>query len=525
MASRTTLIVAAIVVIIVVAGIAWYYASKGEEKTPPPPTTPETSQPIQTTPQTTPPETASTPTTRTTPTTTPTTTATTTKPASPTTTPPPTTTTTTTVAEEEYKIVIGSSEIRVSKEFYEFVEKAKKGEVKVTINFWTSMLPFEVNVMKKAVEAFEKEYPGITVKYSGTVQNLKEAVKAAVVAGDTENGPHIFTWAHDWTGELAEGGYIVPLDKYLPPETLEDLQEQYLSAAYSAGTYKLHLYGVPWAGEAIALVCNAEMVEGPIESFSELEQIMKEHYNPDKETYGLAYQVDPYHIYPFITAFGGYYYDDKTGSVGVNSTGTIEGLKFFLSHILVYMDTSDLGHETQLKVFIEKRAPCIITGPWNIPAIKDAVPEIFVQAIPPIDGKTPKPFSGIKLFWITSLAEKDKDKLYASILFALWFTLNDDNIKMLVDEAGFIPVKRSVVKYVATNMDNYPIIGGFLQSISNSIPMPKSPEMSKVWGPVANALSAIITVYKEKGLQEALDQVKPTLDKAQAEILESLKGG
>jgi arabinogalactan oligomer/maltooligosaccharide transport system substrate-binding protein len=517
MASRTALIAGIIIVIVIIAGVAAYLATRGGKK------------PATTTPTTVAPATTATPTPTTPPPTTttksPTTTTTTTTAATPSPTTTTITITTTPPASKVYTITIGTSKIRVSKDFYDFVQKVKKGEIHVTINFWTSMMPFEVKVIKQSIAMFEKEYPGIEVKYSGTVQNLKEAVKAAVVAGDVEHGPHVFTWAHDWTGELAEGGYIIALDKYLPPETIEDLQKQYLAVAYSAGVYKLHLYGLPWAAEALALICNADMVKGPIKTFSELEQIMKQHYNPKKGTYGLAYQIDPYHVYPFVTAFGGYYYDEEKDSVGVNSTGTVEGIKFFLSHVLVYMDTSDLGHETQLKDFIEGKAPCIITGPWDIPAIKEAIPHIFVQAIPPINGKIPKPFSGIKLMWITSLAAKDKNKLYASILFALWFTLDDNNIKMLVDKAGFIPVKKSIVEYVTAHMDKYPIVAGFLESIRNSIPMPKSPKMAKVWGPVTNALDAIITTFTEKGLEAALKQVKPTLDKAQADILKAFKGG
>ncbi len=410
-------------------------------------------------------------------------------------------------------------------ELYDFAMKAKNGEVQVTINFWTSMMPFEVEVVRTVVDRFMEEFPGITVKYTGTVQNMKEAVKAGVIAGDVENTAHVFTWAHDWTGELAEGGYIVALDQYLPPETLQDLQAQFLSVAYSAGVYKLHLYGLPWAAESIALVCNTEMVQSPPTTYEEWRTLMEQYYNPDADTYGLAYQIDPYFVHPFVGAFGGYYYDETTDSVGVNSTGTVEGIKFLIQNILPYEYTGDLGHEMQLKVFIEGRAPCMITGPWDIPAIKQSIPSIVVSPIPEIDGKTPKPYSGIKLLWITKLAEQDKDRLYASILFAMWFTLNDDTLKTLVDEASFIPVKLSLIQYIQENIDKYPIVAGFIESISNSVPMPKSPKMAKVWGPVADALNAIMTKYAEEGPEAALAIVDETLDSAQQTILQKFAGG
>ena len=166
----------------------------------------------------------------------------------------------------------------------------------------------------------------------------------------------------------------------------------------------------------------------------------------------------------------------------------------------------------------------MITGPWDIPAIKDSVPNITITAIPKINDKVPKPYSGIKLLWITKLVENDKNRLYASLLFAMWFTLNDNTIETMVDEAGFIPVKTSVVKHISQNIEDYPIVAGFLKSVSNSVPMPKSPKMATVWGPVSNAINAILTKYSEEGPESALEAVKPTLDQAQQEILEKISG-
>jgi ABC-type glycerol-3-phosphate transport system substrate-binding protein len=78
-----------------------------------------------------------------------------------------------------YKLVIGTTEIRVPKELYDFAMKAKAGSISVTINFWTSMYPFEADIIKEAVNMFMKEYPGVKVNYQN-VQNMKEMVKAGV---------------------------------------------------------------------------------------------------------------------------------------------------------------------------------------------------------------------------------------------------------------------------------------------------------------------------------------------------------
>ncbi len=419
-------------------------------------------------------------------------------------------------------ITIGTSRIRVPSDFYDFVQKVKAGQVKVTINFWTGMSPWEVEAMKKVVERFQQEYPGVTVKYTN-VQNLKEQVKAGVLTGDVENTAHVFTWAHDWTGDFAESGAIVAFDQYLPPETLADLKAQYIASAYTSGVYKLHLYGLPWAAEAIALVCNRDLIPSAPKTWSELENIMQQWYNPSKNTYGIAYQIDPYHVYPFVTAFGGFYYDEDKDAVGVNSQGTVNGITFYVTHVMKYMYTADVGMETQLKILLEGRTPCMVTGPWNIQTIKQSIKNVVVYPIPPIDGNVPKPFSGFKQMWVTKVVEGDKNRLYASILFTMWFTLNDETLKFLAD-TGYVPVKLSVIQYLQANADKYPVILGFAQQVPESIPMPKSEKMNYVWGPVADALNAIVTKYNEQGEQAAVSIIKQLLDEAQAKILAKIKG-
>jgi arabinogalactan oligomer/maltooligosaccharide transport system substrate-binding protein len=418
-------------------------------------------------------------------------------------------------------LTIGASSIRVPADFYDFVEKVRRGEVKVTINFWTQMSDWEVSVMKSVIERFQKEYPGVTVKYTN-VQNMKEQVKAGVLTGDVENTAHVFTWAHDWTGDLADSGAIIALDRYLPPETIVDLKGQYMALAFTSGMYKLRLYGLPWAAEAIALVCNEDFVPAAPRSWGEYEKVVQEWHNPSKNTYGLAYQIDPYHVYPFVTAFGGFYYDEDKNAVGVNSPGTVEGLTFYVTHVMKYMYAADTEMEAQLKIFLEKRAPCMITGPWNTKTIQENIRNAVVYAIPPIDGKTPKPFSGIKLLWITSVTTGDKNRLYASLLFSMWFTLSDDGLRILVD-AGYIPVKLLMLQYLQANADKYPMILGFAQSVANSVPMPKSANMNYVWGPVADALRAIVTKYNEQGADAAVKAIKQLLDEAQSKIEAKIK--
>lgn len=303
----------------------------------------------------------------------------------------------------------------------------------------------------------------------------------------------------------------------------------------SAVTYKLKTYGLPYAGEAIALIVNKQLAPNPPTTFEEMKNIMQQFHNPSQGKYGLSYQFDPYHLYPFITAFGGYYYNEETGSVGVNTTGTKDGVKFYIQNILPYLDTTDLGFNNQLNNFLTGKTPMIITGPWALPSIKSALglENIEIIPIPNIGNNVPKPFSGFRNLYLTILAASGGvQRTYASVLFILYVALNDNALKILVEQNGYVPVKQTVIQYVVNNRSQFPVVYGFMQQVLRSSPMPKDPKMDKVWG-VGTNLNAIIGEYTnalaegktvEEAIQAALAAVDPQLDEAYATIMQSLGG-
>lgn len=488
------------------------------------------SAPTTTTPTTTP----------TTPTTTPTTPITT-----PTTTPTPTTPTTPTTPPVVNTIKIGDLEIAVPQEFKTFVDAVKNGSIppkSVKIYFGHAMTPDEFAAFQKIINMFIEEFPGIEViplSYA-SMDQLKTQISAIAALPPEQrisfigNAPDVFTWAHDWIGSFADKGWIIDLETYLGTETITNYIVPVIQPlAMSAVTYKLKTYGLPYSGEAIALIVNKQLVPNPPTSFDEMKSIMQQFYNPSKGTYGLSYQFDPYHLYPFVTAFGGYYFDEITGSIGVNSTGTKEGVKFYISNVLPYLDYSDLGYTAQVNLFLTGKTPFIITGPWALPSIKNSIglDNIQIVPIPEIDGKIPKPFSGFRNMYIAITATAGGiERTYASILFTLYVTLNDNALKILVEENGYVPVKQTMIQYVVEYKSKYPVVYGFLQQVLRSTPMPKDPKMDKVWG-IGTNLNAIVGEFTkaisegrsvDEAIQATLPVVDQELDAAYATIMESL---
>ncbi|ADM27521.1 extracellular solute-binding protein family 1 [Ignisphaera aggregans DSM 17230] len=528
--SRTASIAIIAIVIIAILGVAIYYISQ-QGPTP----TPTQTAPSPTTQISTPSPTA---------TTTPTTTPTTSPTSSPTTIPSPTTSTTSpSPTPTTTTITISGVTLRVTPEFADFVERAKRGEVSVTIYFGHSLAPEERPTFEEVINMFMQQFPGVNVKiiaYGGMGDMQSAVVAAGALPPDQRealigNAPDVFTWAHDWIGWMADAGYIVALEDIIGYEAIVDLQRQdiFVPAALSAVRYGGKTYGLPYAGEAIALFINTQLVSNIPKTFNELRSLMEQFYNPSAKTYGISGQIAGiYHLNPWATAFNGYWYDESSKRLGVNSSEVKEAMKFFISNVLRYMDVTDLGHDYQRRLFGEGKAPIYISGPCDVSYAKSTlgINNFTVIPFPEIDGRSPKPWSGFRNMYISVMAMAGgSERKYAAALLVLYLTLNDDVLLKLVKGNGYVPVKLSVADYINTHMDEDPIfkvVYGFFEQVMSSVPMPKDKNMQVVWG-VDQYIQSILQVYTttlsntgsiDEAVKAALGVVDQYLDEAYAAV-------
>jgi arabinogalactan oligomer/maltooligosaccharide transport system substrate-binding protein len=446
------------------------------------------------------------------------------------------------------QVTIGNVSLTVPASFAEFVEKAKRGEVSVTIYFGLAHAMKERPAFYKVIDMFEREYPGIDVRvleYAdwGSMQTRIAAIVALPKeerAAYVGQAPDVFSWAHDWIGYMADAGYIIALEDYIGADAVSKISEYIIPVAMSAVTYRLKTYGLPYAGEALAIYVNTRLVPQPPTTFSELKSIMEQFYKPAEGTYGISGQlIGMYHINAWVTAFGGHFYDPTlVPKLAINSTATKEGVKFFISNVLRYMYVGDLSHEYQRELFIKGKTPFYISGPWDMAYVRDALglDNFTVIPFPKIDDKVPKPWSGFRNLYISVMAETGGiERTYASILFVLYVALSDKALLVFVDENGYVPVKISVAEYVKARADVnplYKVITGFYNQVLVTKPMPNDADMQKVWG-ADRYFQAIWSEYA-KALQEGLSEdraveraiaiVDEQLDAAQAEILQKIGG-
>ncbi|AIF69411.1 maltotriose-binding protein [Palaeococcus pacificus DY20341] len=372
---------------------------------------------------------------------------------------------------------------------------------KTTIVLWHAIGPEELKAFEDLIAEFEIEHPDIDVQLEQKA-DLETSLKAAIPAGQ---GPDLFIWAHDWIGKFAEAGLLEPIDEYVTPEVLNKLSPMGQDAIEYGG----HYYAMPFAAETVALIYNKDLVSEPPKTFDEMKAIMEKYYNPDQDTYGLASPIDPYFLSGWVHAFGGYYFDDDTKQPGLDKPETLQGFKFFFDNIYPYMaQTQD--YNAQVSLFHDGKAPLMINGPWSIPDVKKAGINFGVVPLPAIDDQhRPHPYGGVKLIYVAKTV-KNKDAVWT---FLEWFTTNPEVIKTLALENGYIPVLTEVLN--DPEIQNDPLLYGFGQAVQYAIPMPKSPEMGAVWGPVATAITNVI------GGKQTLEEA---LQASQEEILANIQG-
>lgn len=313
------------------------------------------------------------------------------------------------------------------------------------------------------------------------VSDLEEQLNTGIPAGE---GPPSFAWAHDWVGVFEDQEFL-----YDGSDDLEiDLEATYTEAAVDAVSYDGGVYGLPYAAETVSLMYNTDLVDSAPETVDEMVAIMEDYHDPEAGQYGLSYPaVDPYFVSAWIHAFGGYYFDDESGELGLELDETIEGVEFLADNFWPYV-AADPGYEDQTAVFSDGNAPFAIQGPWELGGFREGGVDTEVAPLPTADGEDPSPYTGIQMWYFTTeVGDGDDEVRETTIDWAEWYTTNEEVILQSADSHGFIPVHQDYIDDDELGED----VEMFAETVEMGIPMPTDPRMDQVWDPVEEALESV----------------------------------
>ncbi len=354
-----------------------------------------------------------------------------------------------------------------------------------------------VDALKGAAEAYEDK-TGVSVKLVGKdVGTMKDDFIQQVPTG---KGPDVVMGAHDWLGELSTNGVVAPIE-------LGDSSADYLPVALQAATYDGTVYMLPYAVENIAVLRNADLVPAAPTSFDDM--LSKGKFVVEQGTDG-----NPYHLYPFQTAFGapvfgtdsdggydsanlqlgsagGFTFADWLAAQGKNGTGALN---------------TDVDGEIAKQQFLDGTAAFWLTGPWNVGAAVDAGINVAIDPVPSPTGETASPFAGVKGFFVSA---ESKNKVAANDFLVNYIGTKDVQLE-LFKAGNVLPALTAAADEAASD----PIIAGFQAVGADAVPMPAIPAMGAVWQFWGVAEAAIINGADPKTTwQKLVDDVTAAIAK------------
>jgi len=250
----------------------------------------------------------------------------------------------------------------------EIAEKIAKLPQPVQLTFWQTHNAEETATLKDIIADFEKAHPNVKIKMDTVA--FAEAQTKFKTAAKAGQAPDCFRCEVAWTAEMADLGYLTPLDDYL---TAAD-KASYLDMPMRVAQYQDETWGLPQVTDCLALLYNKRILKEagvePPRSMDELVEVGKKITNPEKKVYAFAYPAnDSYFMLPFIWAFGGGLIDEKTGEILIANEGSVRGLQFMLdlrNKYKIVPPTFDIANDynNQLEDFKGGRIAMIFMGPW-----------------------------------------------------------------------------------------------------------------------------------------------------------------
>lgn len=342
------------------------------------------------------------------------------------------------------------------------------------------------NVQKPAVEKIVAAWGGdkgvsvqVLVHDFGKIRDDLKTVQA-------ESAPDIIVGAHDWVGDLAANGLVLPL---FPGKTTRAQFPAYSLGAFSYGTALKRLYGAPFALENVGLVVNTKLARVPT-SFADFEKQALAFKKKSSGNIALAVPQgaggDAYHMYPFFSGLGGYVFGlNKAGNLDPSDIG-LKDPKFLANTKTIDawnksgFINSKIDYGTGKDAFLKGKAAFWITGPWETDNLKKSGIKFKIVQVPAIKFRS-VPFLGVQGFMVTKFAVTHGVESLAKDLVGNYM-MQADAQQALAAANGRFPANTKA----GANVKD-PVLVQFGKAGVGGVPMPNIPQMGSVWSELGGA--------------------------------------
>ncbi|MER7791384.1 extracellular solute-binding protein [Streptomyces sp. NPDC097640] len=367
------------------------------------------------------------------------------------------------------------------------------GEISGTVTYWDTSNEAEKGTYRQLAEDFSKKYPKVKVNYVNVPfgETLNKFKNAAGSGGS--GAPDVLRAEVAWTQDLANIGYLAPLDG---TPALAD-ESDYLPKAAAGTKFKDKTYAVPQVIDTLGLFYNKKLLKEagvePPTSWTELEAAAKKIKEKTGKTGLYLRGDDAYWYLPFIYGEGGDLLDTKAHKVTVDEEPGVRA--FAAARDLVksgaaVTDATD-GWDNMQNAIKNGDVAMTVNGPWAIEdtlagkAFKDDKDNLGVVPVPAGSKAQGSPQGGQNL--TVYAGSKNLDASYAFVKY-----MSSPEVQARTTEKlSLLPTRTSVYadKAVAAN----PNVKFFKSAVDKAVERPWIPEGNSLFQAILVQFPNVVT--------------------------------
>ena len=387
----------------------------------------------------------------------------------------------------------------------------------VTISFMTWDSGVGLDITQKAIDAFQKKFPNISVELQSVPQGYDEKVMTANAAGNTPDG--LLMWN---TSQFAEAGVAESLSPYIARDKYD--MAKFLPVLKAWTEYKGKVWGLPkdWTPRVIwynKKVFDEAGVSYPRDGwtwadFTATVKKLTNGKNGKDARYGyVAIPGHTYAIQQYIWSNGGDLVsrDGKTASGYINSPKVVEVVKWYkgLYDMSITTGTQDQYQNLGQTEFQSGVVGMMDNGVWPLATFKDDKSLSFDVVSPPVPAKgvALKPIIHSST-WSMFAKARNKDATWQLIRYLA----DPEGLRILT--AGFwaIPSIPSVSQEMGFTTD--PILRKFVDVGSRPTIAPVFVRNAKWFEADNEFLAALQKIFiSNADIQSTLDDAAARMDK------------
>jgi ABC-type glycerol-3-phosphate transport system substrate-binding protein len=381
----------------------------------------------------------------------------------------------------------------------------------VTISFWHAMRGDREAALRELVADFERSHPRVKVEprfvgstnsqwgndYSSLYRGILESLA-------TQAPPDVAMVYENWTTQLIDYGYIVPVEDYFGEgfggADVQDLVPNFREA----NAYDGKLWTLPFNKSIYVLYYNRDMFRKaglkPPTTWDELRVAAKKLTTANRSVYGVTVQPNVDLLGHALYASDGDFVSNNqavfNNPVGVNA------LKFWVD--LVNSDRTAFPTFDPQKVFVDGKAAMFLFTTSSFTKLqKSAKFELGLAALPGTAGKARRvQFAGTNLAMFKTSAERQA----ASWQFIKYLSSRPVNTRWAL-RTGYLPVRQSAIQsaeFQAFLKKNPEYRSAAVETLKYAKVQPKVSAWESIRGIIDDAMFEAIS--RRSTPQEALDR-------------------